>query len=136
MYKYLIIISAVLIMFSCQKEMKSGLDLSQMDTTVRPQDNFYTYMNGTWLKEYEIPADKSNYGSFTKLADEAEQNLRGIIEESANMPNKEAGSNSQKVGDMYQSFMDSSRIEELGIAPIQENIEAINTLSSKDDLGR
>ena len=136
MYKYLIIISAVLIMFSCQKEMKSGLDLSQMDTTVRPQDNFYTYMNGTWLKEYEIPADKSNYGSFTKLADEAEQNLRGIIEESANMPNKEAGSNSQKVGDMYQSFMDSSRIEELGIAPIQENIEAINTLSSKDDLGK
>ena len=61
----------------------SGLFLQNFDRTVRPQDDLYRFVNGTWLKNTEIPADKSNYGSFTLLADEAEKNLRVIVDEAA-----------------------------------------------------
>lgn len=123
----------LILVFSCQKQMKSGIDMSSMDTLVKPQDNFYTYMNGKWLKAFQIPADKDNYGIFTKLADDAEKNLRAIIEEAAAKQNKEKGSNEQKVGDMYTSFMDSSKIEELGVTPIQGELDEIQALSSKQD---
>ena len=126
MFKYIIItLTGIFFVLACQKEMQSGIDQAQMDKSVKPQNDFYDYMNGTWLKTFEIPADKSNYGSFTKLADDAEKNLRSIIEEAANNPNKEPGSNVQKVGDMYLSFMDSNRVEELGITPIQEEMDQI-----------
>jgi len=132
------LIYALLIAFilSCQKQLKSGIDQSQMDKSVKPTEDFYAYMNGTWLKNFEIPADKSNYGSFTKLADEAKINLRKIIEEAAASKDKPAGSNSQKVGDMYASFMDSSKIEELGISPLQEEFAKIAKISSKDELSK
>ena len=79
MFKRIMISLAILaILFACQKAMKSGIDQSQMDTSAKPQDDFYAYMNGTWINSFEIPADKSNYGSFTKLADEAEANLKRI----------------------------------------------------------
>lgn len=134
MSKYIAVLFLLVLVFSCQKKMKSGIDLTQMDTTVRPQDNFYEYTNGAWLKKYEIPADKSGYGTFTKLADEAEKNLRGIIEAAANSQQKEAGSNTQKVGDMYLSFMDSNRVEELGIQPIQGDLDRIAAITSKNEL--
>ena len=61
----------------------SGLDLANMDASVAPGDDFYHYVNGAWLLNTEIPADKSNYGAFTVLADVAEENLLTIIEEAA-----------------------------------------------------
>jgi len=126
------IVSGILV--SCQKEMKSGIDLTQMDTTVKPQEDFYKYMNGTWLTEFEIPADKSNYGAFTKLDDEAQVNLRTIIDESAATENKQAGSDAQKVGDMYLSFMDSVKIEALGIEPVKNAFDAIEQIKDRNDL--
>ncbi|MCB9059468.1 MAG: hypothetical protein H6627_12930 [Calditrichae bacterium] len=135
MYKHIIIsLISVALLFSCQKQMKSGIDQTQMDKTVKPQDDFYEYMNGTWLKTFEIPQDKSNYGSFTKLADDAEKNLLAIIKEAAQAENKEPGSNVQKVGDMYLSFMDSTRAEELGMEPIRADLEQIAALANKDDV--
>ncbi len=131
-YSLLILISMLFI--SCQKPMKSGIDKTMMDTSVKPTEDFYAYMNGTWLKEFEIPADKSNYGSFTKLADEAKINLRKIIEEAANTKNKPAGSSAQKVGDMYVSFMDSAKIEELGVSPLQEEFDKIAAIKDRDGL--
>jgi predicted metalloendopeptidase len=120
---------------SCQQEpMDSGVEMSMMDTSVRPQDDFYGYMNGTWLKTFEIPADKSNYGAFTKLSDDAEKNLRAIIEEASSTPDREHGSDIQKVGDMYGSFMDSTRADELGITPIQEDLAALQAVQSKEEL--
>ncbi|MCB0282197.1 MAG: hypothetical protein KDF60_06430 [Calditrichaeota bacterium] len=135
MYKHIMIsLISVALLFSCQKQMKSGIDQTQMDKTVKPQDDFYEYMNGTWLKTFEIPQDKSNYGSFTKLADDAEKNLLAIIKEAAQAENKEPGSNVQKVGDMYLSFMDSTRAEELGMEPIRADLEQIAALANKDDV--
>ena len=66
-----------------QNPRPSGIDFSGVDATVRPQDDLFRHVNGRWLLSTEIPADKSNYGSFTALADSARENVRAIIEESA-----------------------------------------------------
>ncbi len=92
----------------------SGLFLQNFDRTVRPQDDLYRFVNGTWLKTTEIPADKSNYGSFTLLADEAEKNLRVIVEEAA-AAKAAPGSAQQLIGDFYSSFMDEAKAEQLGL---------------------
>jgi len=112
----------------------SGIDLTNLNTSVRPQDDFYRYVNGNWLKTTEIPADKSSYGSFTALFDASEKHLREIIEEAANKPNKQAGSNEQKVGDFYLSYMDSARIEALGLAPLEDELQLIQSLHNKWEL--
>ena len=64
-----------------KKQLTSGISLENMDTNAAPQEDFYVYTNGTWLKNQVIPADKSNYGSFTKLYDDAQKNLKLIIEQ-------------------------------------------------------
>ncbi len=134
--KPVIFILSALILFSAyqQAPKSSGIDLSYMDKKVRPQDDLYRFMNGTWLKEFEIPADKSNYGSFSKLADEAQKNLRAIIEEAANARDKQPGTERQKVGDLYLSFMDSTRIEELGMEPIKPELERIAAVKNRKEL--
>lgn len=114
-------------------ELGSGIDIAGMNTNVRAQDDFYQYVNGTWLKETEIPADKSNYGMFTKLADEAQENLRVIIEEAA-ASNAEQGTDTQKVGDFYKSFMAEDVVEDLGMMPIQPMLDKISAIESHEDV--
>ncbi|GAG34805.1 unnamed protein product, partial [marine sediment metagenome] len=105
------IIMTLLLAVSCTDQVAlSGIDKSNFDTSVRPQDDFYQYVNGTWLEETEMPADKSRYGSFTILYDENQIRLREIIEDAASQENKTSGSDVQKVGDFYTSFMDSAKI--------------------------
>jgi len=112
---------------------KSGIELENFDKSVRPQDDFYRYVNGAWLAKTEIPADKSNYGSFTALDDQNQVYLREIIENAARTTSPD-GSDRQKVGDFYASFMDTIRIEELGIQPLQKEIERIQSIQSLDQL--
>ena len=112
---------------------QNDLDTSTFDQSVRPQDDMFLYVNGSWLKNTPIPADKSNYGSFTKLADESQKQIRAMIEELASTSNPQ-GSDAQKVGDFYKSFMDQDRINELGLKPIQAELEKIEGLNSKGDL--
>ncbi|QLQ11628.1 MAG: peptidase M13 [Nocardioidaceae bacterium] len=108
-----------------------------MDPAVRPQDDLFGHVNGTWLDTAEIPADRSSWGPFVQLADQAEERVRVIIEEfgtRAAAGEVEPGSNAQKIGDLYASFMDSERIEALGSAPIQPGLTAAYALSSVADL--
>jgi predicted metalloendopeptidase len=112
----------------------SGVVLENMDSTVREQDDFYRHVNGGWLARTEIPADKSSYGAFVKLADDAEFNLRAIIEESAASKDRVAGSDEQKVGDFYASFMDEARSEELGLKPLAAQLSRIDGLKSADEI--
>ncbi len=105
----------------------SGVDKTTFDANVRLQDDFYNAVNGTWLKTTDIPSDKSNYGSFTVLADLSEERLRTIIEEAAAATNK-PGSDAQKVGDLYKSFMDEKRVSELGAAPIKKTLGEIDAI--------
>jgi len=111
----------------------SGLFLQNFDRTVRPQDDFYRFVNGTWLKNTEIPADKSNYGAFTLLADEAEKNLRVIVEEAA-AANAAAGSDQQLIGDFYSSFMDEAKAEQLGLTPLQPELDRIAAIKDRKQL--
>ena len=109
--------------------LESGINNSTFDRSVRAQDDLFMAVNGSWLKQTEIPADKSNYGSFIILADQAQAQIRELVEQAAEGQH-EPGSDEQKVGDFYRSFMDKSRLEELGLKPLQEKLEQIRKLDS------
>jgi predicted metalloendopeptidase len=111
----------------------SGVLLQNLDRTVRPQDDLYRFVNGTWLKNTEIPADKSNYGAFTVLSDGAEKNLHAIAEEAA-AANAPAGSDQQLIGDFYASFMDEARVEQLGLTPLQPELDRIAAIGDRKQL--
>ena len=111
----------------------SGIDQRSFDLSVRAQDDLFRHVNGTWLKEFEIPADKSNYGSFTKLAEEADKNVKTIIED-ASKGNPIKGSNEQKVGDLYKSYMNVERLESLGLSPLSDDLAKIDNIKNVSDL--
>jgi putative endopeptidase len=103
----------------------SGIDLQWVDKSVRPQDDLYQYLNGKWLKTFQIPADKGVYGSFTAIDDAIQGELRGIIE---SLPQSGGDADTQKVVDLYASFMDEQRLETLGLAPVQAEFAAIDAM--------
>ncbi|MBO9574165.1 MAG: M13 family metallopeptidase [Sphingobium sp.] len=106
-----------------------GFDDTGMDKSVAPGDSFYDYSNGIWAKNTPIPADKSNYGMFTKLEDLSKERVRGIIDEVKADPNS-------KVGRAYASFMDTGAIEARGFAPIRPWLDEIKAVQSKADYGK
>lgn len=116
------------------QELRSGVELDNFDRSVRPQDNLFNHVNGRWLLRTEIPSDRSNYGSFTALSDEAIENVHTLMKEAAADPN--AGGNAQKIGDFYKSFMDVSAIEQAGIEPLDPELKAISGLQNADDVVR
>ncbi len=111
----------------------SGLDLTGADPAVRPQDNTYRYYNGKWLENFEIPADKSDYDQFSFVGDKIEQQLRGIVE-GLDRAAPSAGSERQKIADLYASFLDEGRLEQLGVKPLRDQFAQIDALASKDEL--
>lgn len=111
----------------------SGLMLDNFDFSVRPQDDLFMFVNGTWYDETEIPSDMSSYGSFRILQEENEKRLRGIIEDATEAP-AEQGSNPQKIGDFYASFMDQERIEELGLSPLEDQLEKIRAAGNHTEI--
>lgn len=116
--------------------LKSGIDKQHFKASVKPSDDFYVHVNGKWLDEFEIPADRSNYGSFTSLADDAEKALRTIIEATAAKEGNAKGSDDQKVGDFYGSFMNRELRNKLGIKPIQSLLDQVASIKDKKELAR
>jgi predicted metalloendopeptidase len=108
----------------------SGVDTQFIDSAVRPQDDFFSYLNGKWLKSTEIPSDKASWGSFEKLRDDTLPQLRGIIEADAKAHPK-AGTDTQKIGDLYTSFMDEQKLEALGTKPLAGEMQRIRSLKDK-----
>lgn len=123
-----------------QQEVKpaliSGVDLNAMDAKVRPQDNFHQFTNGNWLKNTPIPPEYGSYGSFTVLSEQAEQNLRAIIEQSSEAKNKQTGTLEQKIGDFYNSYMNEEQIESNGLKPIEADLKTINNIKNNTGLIR
>ncbi|MCL4408820.1 MAG: M13 family metallopeptidase [Gammaproteobacteria bacterium] len=115
------------------QQLTSGLMLEDFDMSVRPQDDLFMFVNGTWYNNTEIPSDRSTYGAFNILAEQNEIRLRGIIEEAAEK-NAAHGSNEQKIGDFFASFMNEDLIEELGITPILPMLDRIAAISSHEEL--
>ena len=114
----------------------SGVIQGNIEPSVRPQDDFYKHINGKWLATTEIPADRSNYGTFTALSDAAEANLRTILEDAAASPERTPGSDAQRIGDFFASFMDEAGIEAKGLGPLGQELKAIDALSTPADIAR
>ncbi len=112
-----------------------GVDLAGMDKKVKPGDDFYKFVNGTWEAKTEIPADRSSWGGFAVLRDLSDQRTRAIIEDAAKQ-NAPAGSVAQKVGDFYASYMNEAAVEARGIDPVKPMLAKIDTIQSRDDLAR
>ena len=116
----------------------SGLDLATFDRDVRPQDDLYRFVNGRWLDSVGIPNDRARYGAFDALAERSEKQVWAIIEAAAAAPRVPGsytqGSYTQKVGDLYASFMDEARIQTLGVQPIAADLAAIQAVENPTQL--
>lgn len=121
---------------SCEskKGEKTAFDPKQMDLSVKPGVDFYEYVNGTWMKNTVIPDDKSRYGSFDILQEENNKILKSIFEKAASKTDAPKGSSWQKVGDFYASGMDTTAIEQLGVNPIQDNLNSIAAIANTSEL--
>jgi putative endopeptidase len=109
----------------------SGIPTNELDPGIRPQDDLFRHVNGEWLARTEIPADLADYGSFRILTEEAEKAVRQIVEEAASAPE---GSEERKFGDLYASFMDADRAEQLGWQPISHSLATARAVSSVPEL--
>ncbi|WP_406853221.1 M13-type metalloendopeptidase [Brevundimonas sp. BH3] len=110
-----------------------GFDLEGRDLSVRPGDDFNAYANGTYLANVEIPADKTRFGPFDALYENAQGQLRAIIEESAANPTTD---NARKVGALYASFMNEAAVDAKGAAPMAADLAAVKAATSHSDIAR
>ena len=99
-----------------------GIDVANMDRSVKPGDNFYLYCNGDWIKRTEIPPDRGRLSVFSTLADLSDKRTAALIEEAAKSGGA-AGSSARKIADLYNSYMDEAGIEAKGLAPLQPHLE-------------
>jgi len=116
-----------------QAGLTSGIALENMDTNVRPGDDFFSYVNGKWIAETEIPADKASYGGFAILADEAQEDVKAIIERSAT-GDFAKGTDEQKVGDLYKSYLDMDTRNAKGVEPLEPELARIAAIEDHDGL--
>ena len=111
---------------------KSGISFEYSDKNVRPQDDLYRFMNGTYLATHEIPADRASDGAFNTLRIKAEKEVFDIIEELSKV-NQPEGSTAKKIGDLYTSFMDEERIEKLALSPIASDIKTVLGIKTREE---
>lgn len=112
---------------------ENGLDFTAFDKSVRPQDNFYDFVNGTWMKTAKIPSDKSTWGSFNKLAEDTDNNSMTILHSLLNDQFAPA-SEGKKIQDLYATYMDMSKRNADGISPIKADLAKIDGIKSLTDL--
>ena len=110
-----------------------GIDTAGMDRSVRPQDDFFRFVNGAWADRTPIPPDRPSYGTFAMLRERSQELVRGILEAEAVTP-AAPGSIGQKAGGFYKSFTDDARIEALGIEPLAAELAAIGSIEGVRDL--
>lgn len=112
---------------------KSGIDVANLDSDVRPGDDFFAYVNGKWVRETEIPADKSSYSTFARINDDVQERVKIIVEESAS-GDFAKGTDEQKVGDLYKSYVNWEVRNERGIQPLQPELGRIDAITNYDEL--
>ena len=115
------------------KNADKGLSLAEMDTTVRPQDDFYNYVNGTWAKTAKIPADKPTWGSFHILREKTDENCLLILDNLLK-ENFAQGTEGQKIKDLYESFIDWKKRDAEGLKPIEGLLTKIDNIKTLADL--
>ncbi len=144
-FKHTLLAGAAIVgMASCQDSGKKAegteaaarklLDPANMDTTVRPGDNFFLYANGAWLKNNPIPGDQTRWGSFNELQENNYKALHELLDAAAANKNAAAGSADQKVGDLYRSGMDSAAADKAGITPLNPELAKIDAITDANSL--
>jgi len=108
--------------------LRSGIDLQYVDGAVRAQDDTYQYLNGKWLRTFQLPPDKGLVGSFTAIEDATEEQLRGIVEGLSQTATQDADPDAKKLADLYGSFMNEEQIEALGLKPLEREFAAIDAI--------
>lgn len=116
------------------QEKKPGIDLSLMDKSVRPNDNFFNFVNGTWVKNTEIPADRTRWGSFDELRQKTDIDALNILEEAAKNPAYKSNTDQGKAINLYRSIMDTVARNKAGIKPLKPYLDKINKVKSVADL--
>ena len=114
---------------------RSGIDLSHIDATVRPQDDLFGHVNGRWLSDYAIPADRATDGAFRVLYDRAEEQVRELITGAAS-GSAEGATDEQRIGELYASFLDEESVERRGLTPLLEELAQIDSAQDRDSLAR
>jgi putative endopeptidase len=114
---------------------RSGIDLSHIDTAVRPQDDLFGHVNGRWLRDYAIPADRATDGAFRVLYDRAEEQVRELITGAASV-SAEGATDEQRIGELYASFLDEESVERRGLTPLLEELAQIDSAQDRDSLAR
>jgi len=112
---------------------RSGIDLSHVDSDARPQDDLFGHVNGRWLAEYKIPADRATDGAFRSLYDRAEEQVRDLITEAA-ASGAGKGTDEQRIGDLYASFMDEQTVAGRGVQPLLDELAAIDAAETPEAL--
>jgi putative endopeptidase len=127
---------AVLSLHAAASRAGDGPDLAGMDRSVKPGNDFFSYANGTWFEKTQIPADRSNYGTFSILSEAIDKQVADLIRDSAHAAAKgpAAGSEAQKIGDYYLSYMDEAAIEAQGSVPLAATLTRIAGIKDKKAL--
>ena len=126
-------LTAMTIGVSAEEPLRSGINLGDLDQTVRPADDFYEYACGGWMKNNPLPAAYSRYGSFDRLAEDNNKRINGILSELLNNTYAK-GSTEQKLSDLYKLAMDSTRREQEGIQPVLPFIKKLEAAKTMDQL--
>src|SRR5580658_426736 len=106
-----------------------GLDAPDFDAAIRPQDDLYRYVNDKWLKRTEIPADNAAWSTFNDLQEKTRAQLRGMLEAAAAYT-ASTNPNERKLGELYKSFMDEEKVDQLGAKPIAGELARIEALTT------
>ena len=134
MKKLLIIMAlASMTITGSAQQLRSGINLADLDTSVRPADDFYEYACGGWMKANPLPAAYSRYGSFDRLAEDNNKRINGILKELLEN-SYENGTVEQKLSDLYKLAMDSARREQDGLSPVMPLIKRLEAAKTKDQL--
>ena len=112
---------------------RSGIDLSHVDASIRPQDDLFGHVNGRWLVNYTMPADRATDGAFRALFDRAEVQVRDLITE-ASESTAPVGTDGQRIGDLYASFLDEAAVERRGVQPLLDELAMIDAAADRDTL--
>lgn len=111
----------------------NAINVSYMDKSVRPQDDFYNFVNGQWMKTVKIPSDKARWGSFDELRENTDIATLKVLQESLS-GQFQKGTDNQKIGDLYKSFVDMKTRNKLGLAPVKPYLTKIAAIKNFDDL--
>ena len=144
MQKFTLVIILIFTFMSCNQPTQNqpaennpetyGLNLNNMDTTVRPQDDFYNYVNGAWMKKTQIPADRSRWGSFDELRKKTDHNTLEILKKAQDEKQYAKGTDQRKAIDYFATIMDTAARNRLGLQPLQQYLDKIKGIKTRKDI--